>query len=100
MVIECFSNFAKKKNQNMVTRKEVYHDLNEAFFPVEEQPIYSAEWKRIPGYKTIVKRDTGRPQLRDVTDITIVVTKEAYNLADYVVKEIFEAKPLRNFQML
>lgn len=43
----------------MVTRKEVYHDLNEAFFPVEEQPIYSAERKRIPGYKTIVKRDTG-----------------------------------------
>ena len=81
----------------MVTRNEVYHDLNEAFFPVEEQPIYSAERKRIPGYKTIVERDTGRPLSVVSEHYQLVRNKEAYDLAGYVVKEIFEGKTLNDF---
>ena len=82
----------------MVTRKDVYYDLNEAFFPVEEQPIFALGQRRIPGYKTIVKRDTGRPLSVVSEHYQLVRNKEAYDLADYVVEEIFEGKTLKDFK--
>lgn len=82
----------------MVTREAKYRDIKEAFFPVEEQPIYSAGGKRISGYKTIVDRTSGRP-LSVVSDqYRLMRNEEAVHYADYVVKEIFEGKTLEDFK--
>ena len=81
----------------MVTRKEVNHNLNKALFPVEERPIFTEERKKIPGYKAIVEKVTGRPLSVVSEHYRLVRNKEAYDLADYVVKEIFEGKTLKDF---
>ena len=44
----------------MIIREFNERNLEEAFFPVEEQPIYSVSRKIIPGYKAIVDSNTGR----------------------------------------
>lgn len=86
----------------MITRTPKICDLNEVFFPVEEQPISWGEFMgtgiRIPGYKAIVEKNTRRTLSVVSSKYRLVHNREAYEIADYVVKEIFEGKTLQDFQ--
>ena len=77
-------------------------DINKAFFPVEEMPISfnnRAGYQRpISGYKAIVERDTGRVLSVVSSKYRLVLNREAYELADYVVRAIFEGKTLADFE--
>ena len=86
----------------MITREAKSYNLNEAFFPVEEQPISWGEFMgrgtKIPGYKAIVDRETGRTLSVVSSKYRLVHNREAYEIADYVVRAIFEGKTLQDFQ--
>lgn len=86
----------------MITRDAKSYNLNEAFFPVEEQSIRWGEFmgrgKKIPGYKAIVDRETGRTLSVVSSKYRLVHNREAYKIADYVVRAIFEGKTLHDFQ--
>lgn len=81
----------------MITRKIEQVNIDDAFFAIEEQPIYSSKGIRIPGYKTIVDRGTGR-SLSVVSDkYCIIHNIEAYEWGDFVVKEVFGDKTIHDF---
>ena len=87
----------------MITRQNTGYDLNKAFFPVEERPISWDDYKSrrtriIPGYKAIVDLDTGRTLSVVSSKYRLVLNQEAYKIADYVVRAIFNGKTLKDFQ--
>lgn len=82
----------------MVAREAKYCDIRDAFFPVEEQPIFSARGKRISGYKTIVDRTSDRPLSVVSEKYRLMRNEEAVHYADYVVQEIFEGKTIEDFK--
>ena len=85
----------------MITREFKHYDLNEVFFPVEEQPIGTVSRngtvKHIPGYKAIVERNTGRTFSVVSNKYRLIHNREAFAMADYVVREVFEDKTLNDF---
>jgi len=86
----------------MITRKHQDVKLDTAFFPVEMQPIFldngTRPPKRISGYKAIVKTNDGTT-ISVVSDkYRLLTNQEAYNLADYVIRGIFEGKTLGDFE--
>lgn len=82
-------------------RKAKSFDINEAFFPVEEMPISldnrHGNQKPISGYKAIVEKETGRVLSVVSSKYRLVLNREAYELADYVVRAVFEGKTLDDF---
>ena len=87
----------------MIQREaKLLNDLNYAFFPVEERAIYldseiGSPKRRIPGYKAIVDVGSNRA-LSVVSDkYRLVTNPEAYEMADFVVRAIFEGKTLNDF---
>lgn len=85
----------------MITRNAKKFNLDEVFFPVVEQPV---RWfgndgvgKSIPGYKAIVDRNTGRTLSVVSSKYRLVTNYEAFRVADYVVREVFEGKALSDF---
>lgn len=85
----------------MTTRTAKRFDLIDAFFPVKEMPISVDGTSRpiaIPGYKAIVESETKRPLSVVSNKYRLVTNKEAYELADYVVRAIFEGKTLDDFE--
>lgn len=81
----------------MIIREFNERNLEEAFFPVEEQPIYSVSRKIIPGYKAIVDSNTGRTLSVVSNQYCLIKNIEAYNYANYIVREVFEGKSLQDF---
>lgn len=85
----------------MAKRKFENHNLEEAFFPVMEQPVRWVDFKGngrlIPGYKAIVERNTGRPLSVVSNKYQLVTNREAFEIADNVVSAIFEGKSLNDF---
>lgn len=84
----------------MIEREAEHFEFNEAFFPVEEQPIYCdvrGRHRVIPGYKAIIDEERGNT-LSVVSDkYNLVYNADAYKMADYVIKVIFEGKTLQDF---
>ena len=80
----------ERRNENyMIIREFNERNLEEAFFPVEEQPIYSVSRKIIPGYKAIVDSNTGRTLSVVSNQYCLIKNIEAYNYANYIVREVF-----------
>ena len=86
----------------MITREVKFCNLDEAFFPVEEQPISRGKFwdrgTRVPGYKAIVDIETGRTLSIVSRKYRMINNREAYEIADYVVRAIFDGKTLQDFQ--
>ena len=86
----------------MIKREAKCRDLNEVFFPVEEQPIswgnFMGSSIRIPGYKAIIDRETKRTLSVVSSKYRLVSNLEAYSIADYVVQTVFEGKTLEDFE--
>lgn len=85
----------------MITRTAKKIELQKAFFPVEEMPISlngGTSPLTIPGYKAIVDKGTGRPLSVVSSKYRLVRNREAYEMADYVVRAIFEGKTLNDFE--
>lgn len=76
--------------------------MRDAFFPVSEEPINWGEFMghstKINGYKAIVDKETGRTLSVVSSRYRLVHNREAYEMADYVVKAIFEGKTLNDFE--
>lgn len=88
----------------MITREANFQDLRKVFFPVEEQPIsrdnFMGKEQYIPGYKAIVDIERNRT-LSVVSDrYRLVHNHEAYQLADYVIKAVFNNKTIKDFECL
>lgn len=87
----------------MIQRTVKYPDLSEAFFPVEEQPICLDGFmgqgnRRIYGYKALVDKSTGKTISVVSQKYRLVLNEEAFKLADYVIREIFDGKTLNDFK--
>lgn len=81
----------------MIRREQKKFDLNEAFFPVREQPVFLRS-KVIPGYKAIVDVQHDRAISVVSSKYRLVQNREAYLLADYVVRAVFEGYTLSDFE--
>lgn len=88
----------------MITRERVKYNLEDAFFPVSEEPISWGEFMgqatRIQGYKAIVDKETGKTLSVVSSRYRLVLNREAYEMADYVVQATFEGKTLKDFECL
>lgn len=86
----------------MIIREAKIYNLHDAFFPVSEEPISWSEFmgqsRRIPGYKAIVDKSTGKTLSVVSSRYRLVLNQEAYEMADYVVQAIFEGKTLKDFE--
>ena len=86
----------------MIKREAIYRDLKEVFFPVEEQPIswggFMGSGIRIPGYKAIIDTSSKKTLSVVSSKYRLVRNIEAYEIADYVVRTVFEGKTLEDFQ--
>jgi len=86
----------------MITREQKQYNLKDAFFPVVEEPINYGEFmghsKRIPGYKAIVDKDSGEVLSVVSNKYRLLLNREAYELADYIVQAVFEGKRLSDFE--
>ena len=85
----------------MITRKWEEKDISEAMFPVEEQDICLAEpygrGRKIAGYHAIVDTERGRT-LSVVTDnYKLILNKDAYKLADLIVRGVFTDRTIHDF---
>lgn len=84
----------------MIVREAEHFEFNEAFFPVGEQPIYCdvrGRHRVIPGYKAIIDEERGNT-LSVVSDkYKLVYNADAFKMADYVIRVIFEGKTLQDF---
>lgn len=86
----------------MIARERVKYNLEDAFFPVSEEPISWGEFMgqatRIQGYKAIVDKETGKTLSVVSSRYRLVLNREAYEMADYVVQATFEGKTLKDFE--
>ena len=86
----------------MRTRTPKPCDLTKAFFPVEEQSDIWCEYNgrslRIPGYKAIIDKDARRTLSVVSSKYRLVTNLEAFQIADYVVRTVFEGKKLDDFE--
>lgn len=92
----------KLNNNAMITRNVTIRDLNAVFFPVDEEPIslYIPNQKSasIPGYKAIM--DVERRKVLSVVSnkYRLVLNREAYDIADYLVHAVFGNKSIHDFE--
>lgn len=88
----------------MITNETNYRDVNEAFFPVEEQPVSleypKGRYHRIHGYKAIVETETRNIFSVVSSNYRLVLNAEAYEIADFVIKTVFEGKTILDFKCL
>lgn len=86
----------------MIIREQKQYNLKDAFFPVGEEPISYGEFmensKRIPGYKAIVDCESGNVLSVVSSKYRLLRNKEAYELADNIVRAVFEGKNLSDFE--
>lgn len=86
----------------MIKREAKFRELKEVFFPVEEQPISWGEFmdsrNRIPRYKAIIDSKTKRTLSVVSSKYRLVRNIEAYEIADYVVRTVFNGKTLDDFE--
>ena len=86
----------------MISRERQQIDLEQAFFPVIEEPInvdvFMGRPKRIPGYKALVEQETGRVISVVSSKYRLLLNREAYELADIIIQAVFEGKRLYDFE--
>ena len=86
----------------MIRRERQQFDLEEAFFPVVEEPVnvevFMGQSKRIPGYKAIVEQKTGKVFSVVSSKYQLLLNREAYELADIIIQAVFEGKKLCDFE--
>lgn len=82
----------------MIKREKEFKNLDQAFFPVEEQPVFTLEHRRIPGYKSIVDQEAGRVISVVSEQYNLIRNYDAYRMAEYVVEEAFDGKTLQDFK--
>lgn len=86
----------------MIIRDATIHDLSEVFFPVDEEPIslYIPDKKpvSIPGYKAIMDIERGRVLSVVSNKYRLVLNREAYEIADYLVHAVFGNKSIYEFE--
>ena len=86
----------------MKIREQIKYNLEDAFFPVVEEPIYYGQFmghaKRIAGYKAIVDRDSGDLLSVVSSKYRLLLNSEAYELADHIVQAVFDGKKLSDFE--
>ena len=91
------------KNTAMIERSAPQITMDEVFFPVIEEPVYmevsKGKMKKVSGYKAIVKRDTGSVFSVVSDNYRLIDNREAYEMADFVVRELFEGKRLDDFSI-
>ena len=87
----------------MIERSAPQITMDEVFFPVIEEPVYmevsKGKMKKVSGYKAIVKRDTGSVFSVVSDNYRLIDNREAYEMADFVVRELFEGKRLDDFSI-
>lgn len=86
----------------MIKRDAQPSYLQDAFFTVREEPVYMTgtrgREKRIRGYKAIVNGVTGEV-FSVVTDrYRLIHNQDAYEMADHVVRAVFDGKSLSDFE--
>jgi hypothetical protein len=83
-------------------RKMSYINLeNAAFFGIMEKKLFLEMGDKkvnVPGYKAIIDKERNKLLSVVSSNYRLITNKEAYDLADYVVKEIFDGKCLKDFQ--
>lgn len=88
----------------MIKRTAETYNLKKAFFPVEERPIclddsfMGIPGTRICGYKAIVECDTNRVLSVVSSRYNLIRNEDAYQFVDYVVREVFDGKSLKDFE--
>ena len=86
----------------MISRERQQVDLEEAFFPVVEEPInvdvFMGRPKRIHGYKALVEQETGRVISVVSSKYRLLLNREAYEFADIIIQAVFEGKRLCDFE--
>ena len=86
----------------MIRRERQQFDLEEAFFPVVEEPVnvevFMGQPKRIPGYKALVEQKTGKVFSVVSSKYRLLLNREAYELADIIIQAVFVGKRLCEFE--
>lgn len=86
----------------MITRQAILRNLEEVFFPVEEEPIswgnFMGTGHHIPGYKAIVDVERGKTLSVVSRQYRLVLNQEAYQLADHVIRVVFKDKTIHDFE--
>lgn len=86
----------------MITRTWKPKDISEAMFPVIEQDIcldtpYGRS-TRIPGYHAIVDAERGKTLSVVTNNYKLILNKEAYELADLIIRGVFPGRTIHNFE--
>jgi hypothetical protein len=82
----------------MIKRDNEFKDLDTAFFPVAEQPVFTQDNRRIPGYKSIVNLETMRVISVVSEQYYLIRNIDAYQMAESIVQEAFDGKTLQDFK--
>ena len=76
--------------------------MEKAFFPVVEEHIsvdvFMGQPKRILGYKALVDQQTGKVISVVSSKYRLLLNREAYDLADIIIRAVFEGKKLCDFE--